>query len=133
MAITSVTPTKVLRVNTGYSLVATAALGSLASTDAYYKASTGTYGAKLPVEKKMTHYALLIENSDSSAAADVFLVANEHPFFEKEDLKISVAESTTVVVQFDTGRYVRLFGADKGHLIVRGAAATVKVALIELP
>lgn len=133
MAITSVTPTKVLRVNKGYTLVATAALGSLSSSDAHYKATVGTYGAKLPIEKKMTHYALLIENSAESGNADVYLVANGHPFFEGEDLKVTVAHGDTAVVQFDTGRYVQLSGADKGYLIVRGAAATVKVAIIELP
>lgn len=132
MAITSVTPTKVLRVNTGYSLVATAALGALDSTDAHYVASTGTYGAKLPYEKSMTHYALLIENTDS-AKADVYVEASGHPFFHDEALKIEVAASSSVVAQLDTGRFCHLSGADKGFVFVKGAAATVKVALIELP
>lgn len=132
MAITSITPTKVLEVNKGYTLVATAALGSLDSSDAHYVATTGTYGAKLPYEKKMQHYALLIENS-ASAKADVYVEAGGHPFFHDEALKIEVAASSSVVAQLDTGRFCHLTGADKGYVFVKGAAATVKVALIELP
>ena len=132
MAITTITPTKVKRVNTPFDLEANAALGSLSSTDPAYVASTGTYGAKLPFEKKMGNYALIIENTDS-ASADVYLRAGGHKAFLNEDLKIEVDASSAVALNIDTARYVRLEGADKGYAYIVGASDDIKVGLIELP
>lgn len=132
MAITSITPTKIKRVNQAYELEALVALGLLASTDAAYIATSGTYGAKLPYEKKMGKYVLLIENT-STASASVYVEANDHEFFNKEHLVVPVDSGATVALNIDTGRHLRLNGADKGHVYVASAAATVKVALIELP
>lgn len=132
MAITLITPTKVKRVETGVSYVAPATLGALDSSSPAYIATYGTYGAKVPFEKKMQHYALLIENT-ASTSANVLVHANHHEFFVDEPLTISVAASSSAVLQLDTGRHVLLSGADKGYAYVVGAADTIKVALIELP
>ena len=132
MAITSITPTQVKRVDKAYALEAAAALGSLSSTDAAYLASIGTYGAKLPYEKKMGKYALLIENTDS-ASADVYVRHNHHEFFHAEDLKVTVAGSNSVALNIETAKFAQLNGEDKGYVYVVGASADIKVALIELP
>ena len=132
MAITAITPTKVKRVNKAYDLEAGAALGSLASTDAAYVATYGTYGAKLPYEKKMGKYALIIENTDS-ASANVLVRHAGHEFFNKEDLQVAVEASSSVVLNIDTAKFLRLNGEDRGYVYVVGASANIKVALIELP
>lgn len=132
MAIATITPTQIKRVETPVSLVATAALGQLASTDPAYIASVGTYGAKLPYEKKQGKYVLLIENS-GNASADAYVKHGEHEFFHAEHLKVTIGAGATVALNIDTGRHLRLTGVDKGYVYVVGAAASIKVALIELP
>ncbi len=72
---------------------------------------------------------LLLENSGTSAATATIKAGNA--LQGTEDLAVSIAGSGTSVVTVESGKFVNVYGPNKGKLQVTGTG--VKVAAIELP
>ena len=133
MAIASVTLTKA-KYGEVVDAPSLTAFGALSSSEGAYIASTDTYGAKIPFEGHKSGKVLLkIANTNSSASATVRVVGGTNATTGGHDLSLTLAASAEKLICLETGKYGHLEGEYSGFIVLTGAAATLKVAVVELP
>ena len=116
MSATAIVNTK-LKINQGATMPATVAVDA-------------TEGALVDYTGKEDGRILLIlENSGSSAATATVTAGNG--LQGTEDLEVAVAAGGKSVVTVESGKFVNVYGGDKGKLTITGTG--IKVAAVELP
>lgn len=137
----------VLNGNTATTAITWDALTQLSSTNDkdVYVATTGTYGAAVPISDHDGKYVLLVRNVGTVADKTVSIKAGNAPYFGAQNaLTVTAAKATaagsgteTVYVDtalcLDSAKYLQLSGERKGCFVVISDSADVQVALIKLP
>lgn len=122
MARVVITPHEMGRVNEAMTAVASASL--FAAVDA-------AAGAEFAMSGRDDKTLLLVQNAATSAKTVTVKAGNG--IQGVNDLTVSVPASSTTALVLDSGRYKNVSGADRGKVIVMGASADIKLAVIVLP
>lgn len=122
MARVVITPHEMGRVNEAMTAVASASL--FAAVDA-------AAGAEFAMSGRDDKTLLLVQNAATSAKTVTVKAGNG--IQGVNDLTVSVPASSTTALVLDSGRYKNVSGDDRGKVIVMGASADIKLAVIVLP
>ena len=122
MARVTITPHKMGRVNEAMTAVGNTAL--FAAVDA-------ADGAEFAMSGRDDKTLVLVQNSASSEGTVTVKAGNG--IQGVNDLTVTVPASSTTALVLDSGRYKNVSGNDRGKVVVLGSAATIKLAVIELP
>lgn len=74
---------------------------------------------------------LIVENADSASAKNATIV-NGGGLQGMGDLTLSIAQSSTMAIVLDSGKYKQVSGTYEGKLWIKGEDANIKVAAMEL-
>lgn len=122
MARVVITPHEMGRVNEAMTAVTTASL---------FVAVDASAGAEFAMSGRDDKTLLLVQNAATSAKTVTVKAGNG--IQGVNDLTVSVPASSTTALVLDSGRYKNVSGDDRGKVIVMGASADIKLAVIVLP
>lgn len=122
MARVIITPHEVGKVNEAMAAVGNTAL---------FVAVDAADGAEFAMHGRDDKTLLLVQNSATSEGTVTVKAGNG--IQGVNDLSIAVPASSTTALVLDSGRYKNVSGNDRGKVVVLGSAATIKLAVIELP
>jgi hypothetical protein len=88
-------------------------------------------GAEFAMSGRDDKTLLLVQNAATSAKTVTVKAGNG--IQGVNDLTVSVPASSTTALVLDSGRYKNVSGDDRGKVIVMGASADIKLAVIVLP
>lgn len=113
---------------------------SQSDDDDVYTATTGTYGLAVDWRNHDSKIVLLIKNVGTSANASINILGGDDKVFgANKPLELTITKTTTgsasplVAITLDSGKYIQMAGARKGHIVITGATADVEVAVVKLP
>lgn len=101
------------------------------ATASLFTAVDATDGAEFEMSGRDDKVVVLIQNA-ATAAKNVTIKAG-NGIQGVNDYVESVAASSTTAIVLESGRFKNVSGNDKGKVIIMGASADIKVAVIELP
>lgn len=98
---------------------------------ALFTAIDAADGGAFDMDGRDDKTVIFVQNAATSAKTVTFKAGNG--IQGVCDLEASVPASSTVPVVLDSGRFKNVSGEDKGKVIIMGASADIKVAVIVLP
>lgn len=101
------------------------------ATASLFTAVDATDGAEFEMSGRDDKVVVLIQNA-ATAAKNVTIKAG-NGIQGVNDYVESVAASSTTAIVLESGRFKNVSGNDKGKVIIMGASADIKVAVIVLP
>jgi hypothetical protein len=101
------------------------------ATASMFEAVDATYGAEFEMSGRDDKVVVLIQNA-ATAAKNVTIKAG-NGIQGVNDYVESVPASSTTAIVLESGRFKNVSGEDKGKVIIMGASADIKVAVIVLP
>lgn len=101
------------------------------ATASLFAAVDASDGAEFEMSGRDDKIVILIQNAATSAKSVTVKAGNG--IQGVVDYTEQVAASSTTAIVLDSGRFKNVSGADKGKVILKGASADIKVAVIELP
>lgn len=101
------------------------------ATASMFTAVDAAAGAEFEMSGRDDRVVVLIQNAATSAKSVTVKAGNG--IQGVVDYTENVAASSTTAIVLESGRFKNVSGEDKGKVIIMGASADIKLAVIQLP